>query len=341
MTYAKMDDNWDLSSKLIWAAEILKNDSAHAMFARAIAHCNRELTDGRIRGAVLRSKTFHPKPQTVCDALVTVGVLHLVGDDLYEIHDYLDWNDSREVVLERRNKRSEAGRKGGLNSGESRNNAAQLGLKLETQKRLPEHADTEANAKQEPSKSQASASALLPSCFVNVEPSPLLSSPLREQEQDPPISPLPAEVPGALTLTPSDEPTAKPKTVRRGRGVASRCPTAVDPSAVGWLETQGLPALSSNMGAEIASFLDYHSNSKPKIDWPATWRTWQRNFGTFRQPLIGPAEGHQAAPQSIPEKAPPPPPPWVMESRQDVTVEPDEATKLRFLQNVPPPADHH
>ena len=73
MTWTRLDDRWDYGSKLIRAGSMLRSDAPALVWARAVTHCNRELTDGRIHGAVLRSFTFDRRPQRVIDALVIVG----------------------------------------------------------------------------------------------------------------------------------------------------------------------------------------------------------------------------------------------------------------------------
>lgn len=167
MSWTSLDDKWDVGSKLLRAAEILKSDAAHAMWVRGITHCNRENTDGRIYGAVLRSKTYHRKPQAVVDALVKVGALLHLGGDEYAFHDFLEWNDSKEEVEAKRKRKQESGRRGGQQSGLSR--TKQTGSK------------TEAGASDYGSKNEAGASRLLGSSFAFGSPgantSPLHTSP--------------------------------------------------------------------------------------------------------------------------------------------------------------------
>lgn len=167
MSWTSLDDKWDVGSKLLRAAELLRSDAAHAMWVRGITHCNRENTDGRIYGAVLRSKTYHRKPQAVVDALVKVGALLHLGGDEYEFHDFLEWNDSREEVEAKRKRKQENGRRGGQQSGLTR--AKQTESK------------DEAGASSSGSKNEASASQVLGSCFAFGSPgantSPLHTSP--------------------------------------------------------------------------------------------------------------------------------------------------------------------
>lgn len=173
MSWTRLDDQWDIGTKLLRAAELLKSDAPHAMWARGVTHCNREHTDGRIHGAVLRSKTYHRKPQAVVDALVAVGALHDLGGDSYEIHDFLDWNDSKAQVEDKRRSKQENGRKGGKRSGEVR------------------QPQDEPKAKQRGSELEATASDSLRVRLKQNEPlsSPLLSSGISTETTTPPSQP--------------------------------------------------------------------------------------------------------------------------------------------------------
>lgn len=127
VTWVQLDDRWDLNSKLERASEVSGvGDSAWSLWARAVTHCNRELTDGRVHGATLRARTKNRKPQVVIDALVKVGALLVVGEDEYEIHDYLDWNPDRKSVEVRREKKREAASRGGIASGLARQKPANV-----------------------------------------------------------------------------------------------------------------------------------------------------------------------------------------------------------------------
>lgn len=97
MTYTKLDDNFDTNPKLIRAIG-RAGDSAGWMWVRAVNYCNRHLTDGFVPGEIASSFTRHRKPAEVIAALVDVGAWGVV-DGGYEVHDFLDWNDSREKVL--------------------------------------------------------------------------------------------------------------------------------------------------------------------------------------------------------------------------------------------------
>lgn len=164
VSWTKLDDRWDLSTKLIRARSKV-GDSADAMWARATNHCNRENTDGKIHGAVLRSLTANRKPQAVIDTLVAVGAIEVAGQDEYQMHDFLDWNDSKETIDAKRLAKQLAGKTGGTSSGVARR-AAKQGASTD-----------EAEGNDTRSKNEASASQVVRDSFANIEPSPLLSSP--------------------------------------------------------------------------------------------------------------------------------------------------------------------
>lgn len=116
MAWTRLDDRWDDSEKLAEAAEALADhgDSAFAMWSRAVTFCNRGTTDGRISGAKLRGLTKHRRPQVVVDALVRAGAIVDIGDNAYEVHDFLDWNESREAIEARRLVKLDAASRGGI-----------------------------------------------------------------------------------------------------------------------------------------------------------------------------------------------------------------------------------
>lgn len=70
------------------------------------AHCGQHLTDGRVPKDIV-PELRGPKSKRVREnclaAMLRVRLLHDLGDE-WEMHDYLDWADSREKVLEKRKK---------------------------------------------------------------------------------------------------------------------------------------------------------------------------------------------------------------------------------------------
>jgi hypothetical protein len=96
------------------------SDRAFRLHMAALCYCGRNLTDGRLSDKAVRvlKAIVDGTPRHVRE-LVTAGLWRESGNS-YEVHDYLEHNPSAEEVKELRRKRREAGRQGGLKSGESR-----------------------------------------------------------------------------------------------------------------------------------------------------------------------------------------------------------------------------
>lgn len=117
MSFALLDDR--LTEHPKW---LITSSAAHDMFIAAICYCARLLTDGFVPMAQIRKLIEHDAPLQVAEELAeahppgyTSGLFdrHPNG---YLVHDYLDWNPSRDVVLAKRERRADAGRQGGKNS---------------------------------------------------------------------------------------------------------------------------------------------------------------------------------------------------------------------------------
>lgn len=251
MAWTRLDDRWDIGTKMVRAFARL-GDAAVCMWSRGVTHCNRDLTDGKIHGDVLRSLTKHRRPQEVIDALVDVGLLDDLGGDSYGFHDFLDWNASRQEIESTREAKRTAGKRGGERSGEAR------------------------QPKQERSRTEAPASTLLPVCLpsgspvVNPSPDPIRSSP--DPITDPPLVPPSGGPPPA--------PPAPKPTKAKGPKPATQQPTDdVDP----WLAALDVPAVDSvPWGPQVAEWLDHHAAKGSRFaDWAAAWRTWSRNAVKF------------------------------------------------------------
>lgn len=107
MTWARLDDGFGEHPKVVGLS-----DAAYRLHVNAICYSARNLTDGVVPVGALRSLGKTGKSVT---ELTTCGLWE-PGDGGYLIHDYLDYNPSREQV-ERERKvvseaRSAAGRKG-------------------------------------------------------------------------------------------------------------------------------------------------------------------------------------------------------------------------------------
>lgn len=121
MSWARLDDNMPHHPKIMAAGL-----DAFGFDAAGLCYCNRYGTDGFIADSAL-SAVFPPAkaPKKLAQRLVEVG--RWTRDDErggYVINDFLEYNLSAEEVRERREEihrvRVEAGRKGGIKSGEAR-----------------------------------------------------------------------------------------------------------------------------------------------------------------------------------------------------------------------------
>jgi hypothetical protein len=102
-----------------------RTEFAKAVWYTANIYCARELTDGRLTPsaqvivfAQAGPKAFAAK-DAVTNELIDAVLWERRGPDIW-VHDYLDYNPSREQVLNERKKRSDAGKKGGQRSVETR-----------------------------------------------------------------------------------------------------------------------------------------------------------------------------------------------------------------------------
>lgn len=100
MSWTRLDDKFDMNPKLVKAIGLV-GDSAGWMWVRAVCYCNNHLTDGRVPREVIPNLTSHRRPYSVAKALVDCGVFDQEGGD-FAVHDFLQWNDSRRQVLDKR-----------------------------------------------------------------------------------------------------------------------------------------------------------------------------------------------------------------------------------------------
>ena len=137
MTWTKIDDQFYDHPKVVAAGPL-----GIALFVCGLSYCSRHLTDGFISVAQVRRLIDTADPEVVAGTLVAVGLWER-RDGGYQVHDYLEYNPSRAKVEAIRQARREAGREGGLRSGEARRKQAEE--------------EGEANVKQTPSKEEAKA----------------------------------------------------------------------------------------------------------------------------------------------------------------------------------------
>jgi hypothetical protein len=117
MVWVRIDEDFAQHPKLVSAGP-----NAMALQVAALCYANRNLTDGFLPRAAVHGLI----PSDVdSDAAETTKrlIAHGIWEEVeggYAIHDYLDYQPSREQVRRQRTKRSRAGRRGGLASGEAR-----------------------------------------------------------------------------------------------------------------------------------------------------------------------------------------------------------------------------
>lgn len=100
MSWGRLDDSFDQHRKVRKAGL-----EATGLHARAMAYCAGALTDGHIDPEWLTERAGR-RAQKLAEQLVSVGLWE-PNSDGYVIHDYLDYNPSREQVLAKRQRESE------------------------------------------------------------------------------------------------------------------------------------------------------------------------------------------------------------------------------------------
>lgn len=113
MSWIKLDDQWMDHPKVIEAGR-----DARDMWLASITWCAKHLTDGKFSANLLPSLAVAAgvdvaNCQTFASVLVGVGLWDATQDG-YSVHDYLDYNPSKEQALATREARKEAGRAGGI-----------------------------------------------------------------------------------------------------------------------------------------------------------------------------------------------------------------------------------
>jgi DnaD/phage-associated family protein len=153
MSWAKIDDQFYLNPK---NAKIDRDEQD--LYLAGLVYCNGQLTDGFIpAGVVALLAVWSKLPiEANAQAIASLLVEHKYWDVVeggYNVHDFLDWNMSKEEVLILKSARTEAGRAGGIKSAAKRQ----------------ANARASAQAKSKQSSTQS--------------PSP---SPIKEEEEEPP-----------------------------------------------------------------------------------------------------------------------------------------------------------
>lgn len=104
MPWIRFEDTFPEHPKLLKAGP-----RAAWLHVRAIAYCSRLLTDGHVPADALKSLGG---TEILVDRLVKAKLWHKNADG-WSINGYLEYQPSRAQVLALREKRAEAGRKGG------------------------------------------------------------------------------------------------------------------------------------------------------------------------------------------------------------------------------------
>lgn len=110
MAWARIDDNFFNHPKVRKAGK-----DAVVFYVAALCHCNAFMTEGFIADEMLElvgMQSFQRKPKCLADLLVDCNLLDRVEGG-YLIHDFLDYNYSKQQVDEIKSKRAAAGRIGG------------------------------------------------------------------------------------------------------------------------------------------------------------------------------------------------------------------------------------
>jgi len=113
MSWIKLDDQWMDHPKIIKAGR-----DARDMWLASITWCAKHLTDGYFPKDLLTSLAVSAgidvaNCQTFATRLVEVSLWDATSDG-YMVHDYLDYNPTKEQALATKSARKEAGRAGGL-----------------------------------------------------------------------------------------------------------------------------------------------------------------------------------------------------------------------------------
>lgn len=110
MPWFRLDDSFDTHPKVL-----LAGNEAIGLYIRCGTYAARNLTDGFVGQEIV----LLYGSDSLAATLVRVRLWHRARQG-WTIHDFLDYNPSREEVLAKRKIRSDAGRAGGLASGKVR-----------------------------------------------------------------------------------------------------------------------------------------------------------------------------------------------------------------------------
>ncbi len=243
MTWAKVDDRLHGHPKVVKAGL-----EAMGLWALGLSHCAAYMTDGHLDETTAR-RLAGARLGPLAARLVASGLWSVHPSGGWTYHDYLDHNPSAEQVRQERERKAEAGRRGGLSKAFNRAAAGPSGA----------------------STSLAPPSVLLPeSAVLPSRPDPVPIS-------DPPVGP---PLGGAPKVQKSGRPDRKKPASRRPEGWA--------PNEGHFTRGAGLGLPRAAVEAEALRFSDFHDGKGNVFaDWDAAFRTWLGNVPRFATPGSG------------------------------------------------------
>lgn len=165
MSWVRLDDQFPDHPKVVAAGP-----AAGWLYVCGLAYCARYLTDGFIPKDQVRRLADVGNAQRQAEILVSVGLWEH-SDGGYRVHDYLEYNPSKEKVLATRELRAEVGSRGGkqrasnlLEAGQAvgTNNDATLFKQNRTPSRTPTPSLSNDSEEREPNGSAADAAGSAP-----------------------------------------------------------------------------------------------------------------------------------------------------------------------------------
>jgi hypothetical protein len=116
VSWSKLDDGFWMHPKIVRAG----NEQA-GIFCRCLSYCGAYLTDGLIPEPVAVSIAGSKK---ALEATISLGLLDRLESGSVLVRDYAHYNPLRDEVETQREKRRDAGRRGGIASGQARANGS-------------------------------------------------------------------------------------------------------------------------------------------------------------------------------------------------------------------------
>lgn len=293
MTWVKLDDRFPSHRKVA-----LLSDRAFRLHVSAICWCAENLTDGHIDERELALITRVRGVKATAQQLEDAGLWDRV-DDGWVIHDYLDFNPSREQVLLDRKKNAERQERfrrrkngkptppGGLNapSNEGSNGVT----------RTAETHDDDTNEARRRHDGDTTATG-----SHNEEPEDRQVSELRNGVTNgAPSRPVPSRTPYMADV---DEESARSRGLREQRSDDRPAPIDTDgfeltDSMRRWAVSTFGPGL--DVDYETALFIDHHrAEGRRRSNWSAEWQKWIRRSAKWaserasRPPLRAVSGGH-------------------------------------------------